>query len=108
MGPWSCSGAAAAARVGLAVRRLAAGQVRVRWRLQARRGIGVLDRLFLEWRPSGAEIERLFRRVEEVLVAVHGMFPDLAAWENDWFAARMHESPFAIPIGEGPAQRAGR
>jgi hypothetical protein len=72
-------------------------------------GIAVLDRLFLEWRPSGAEIERLFRRVEEVLVAVRGMFPDLAAGEDDWFAVGMHESPFVIPVGEGPVRRsAGR
>jgi len=68
-------------------------------------GIAVLDRLFLEWRPSGAEIDSLFRRVQEAQVAVHEMSPELAPAEDEWFAAGMHESPFAFPMDAGPVRR---
>jgi hypothetical protein len=70
-------------------------------------GIAVLDRLFLEWRPRSSEIECLFRRLEKLLEVVREMCPELALGEDDWFAARMHESPFVLSIGEGPVQRDG-
>lgn len=68
-------------------------------------GIAVLDRLFLEWRPSGAEIGSMFRRAQEMQAAAREVSPELAPAEDDWFAAGMHESPFAFPADAGPAQR---
>lgn len=68
-------------------------------------GIAVLDRLFLEWRPGGAEIDSMFRRVHEVQAAVHELSPKLGSAEDDWFAAGMHESPFAGPMPAGPGPR---
>jgi hypothetical protein len=65
-------------------------------------GIAVLDRLFLEWRPDGAEIDTIFRRVYEVQAAVHELSPELGSAEDDWFAAGMHESPFAGPMPAWP------
>lgn len=68
-------------------------------------GIAVLDRLFLEWRPSGAEIDSMFGRVREVQAAVDERSPELAPAVDDWFAAGMHESPFAFPLDAGQVQR---
>jgi hypothetical protein len=67
-------------------------------------GIAVLGVLFQERRPGCAEVERMFHRVEEVLVDMHVTSPGLALAEDDWFVAGMHESPFANPIGEEPMQ----
>lgn len=61
-------------------------------------GIAVLDTLFREWQPGDAEIGSLFRRVQEVQAAVSGLSPELVPAEKEWFAAGMHESPFAFPL----------
>jgi hypothetical protein len=61
-------------------------------------GIAVLDTLFREWQPGDAEIGSLFRQVHEVLAAVSELSPELVPVEKDWFAAGMHESPFAFPL----------
>jgi len=68
-------------------------------------GIAILGRLFEEWRPGGAEVRSLFQQVDAALPAMHELFPGLGPGEEDWFAAGMHESPFAALVGEGPPQR---
>lgn len=68
-------------------------------------GIAILCRLLEEWQPGGAEVRSLFEQVDAALAATHAMFPALAPGEHDWFAAGMHESPFAAPVGEGPVSQ---
>jgi hypothetical protein len=68
-------------------------------------GIAISGRLFGEWEPNGAEVRSLFQQVDAALPAMHDFFPELGPGEEDWFAAGMHESPFAVPMGEGPPQR---
>ena len=58
-------------------------------------GIALLGALFGEWRPGPAEIDDLFGRAESVLQAGQELAPGLGPGEEEWFAAGMHESPFA-------------
>ncbi|HEY1919862.1 MAG TPA: hypothetical protein VGH27_30185 [Streptosporangiaceae bacterium] len=60
-------------------------------------GIAVLERLFAEWRPGSAELDALFARAESVGIAAQEVDSTLRPAESDWFAAGMHESPFAFP-----------
>lgn len=64
-------------------------------------GIAILARLFEEWQPGRAEVESLFDRVEGVALAARRQSPKLGPAEEDWFAAGMHESPFAAPTRSG-------
>lgn len=67
-------------------------------------GIAILGRLFAEWQPGAAEVEVLFQQAESVLEGTRELFPELGPGEEDWFAAGMHESPFAVLMGEAPAE----
>jgi hypothetical protein len=68
--------------------------------------IAVLARLFEEWRPAHAEVATLLERVKKVVLTACGIAPELGSAEDDWFAAGMHESPFAFPLSERPAENA--
>jgi hypothetical protein len=68
-------------------------------------GIAILERLFAEWRPDRSELDALFARAETVNLAGRDLDFTLDPAENEWFAAGMHESPFAFPLaGTTPAQ----
>jgi hypothetical protein len=62
--------------------------------------IVLLGQLFREWQPTPEQVNRLFDRV--ALVA-RGTTPALQPLEEDWFAAGMPDSPFAVPLDEGRA-----
>jgi hypothetical protein len=67
-------------------------------------GIAILGRLFAEWEPGGAEVKSLFQQTESVLEGTREVCPELGFGEEDWFAAGMHESPFAVAIDAAPAE----
>jgi hypothetical protein len=68
-------------------------------------GIAILIRLFAEWEPGRAEVDSLFQQAESVLQGTREVCPELGPGEEDWFAAGMHESPFAVLIDEASAER---
>jgi hypothetical protein len=51
--------------------------------------------LLREWRPGPEEAGRHLDRVADTVRAAHDLSPGLAPAEEDWFAASMHDSPFA-------------
>jgi hypothetical protein len=59
-------------------------------------GISVLVGLYQEGSLGRAEWEELLRETEVVIAEGRSNSPELAIAEDDWFAARMHDSPFAI------------
>jgi hypothetical protein len=66
--------------------------------------------LFEEWQPAISELLSLLAGVKSALPAMHEMFPELGPGEDDWFAAGMADSPFAVPMGTGrdPHSRQGK
>jgi hypothetical protein len=68
-------------------------------------GIAILGRLLAEWEPEVAEVKSLFQQAESVLQGTQKMWPELAPGEEGWFAAGMHQSPFAVLMGADPAER---
>ena len=63
-------------------------------------GIAILSMLFREWRPGPAEVASWFGHVESALQAMMEGAPGLGTGEEDWFAAGMHQSPFAVLPGD--------
>lgn len=55
---------------------------------------------FAEWRPRSPEVASLLARVESVRDAARDLEPGLGPAEDNWFAAGMHDSPFAFPPQE--------
>lgn len=64
-------------------------------------GISVLAGLFEEGSLSQTEWESLLNRAQMILEEGFELSPDLAFVEDDWFAAGMHDSPFAILNSDG-------
>ena len=63
-------------------------------------GIAILGRLFAEWHPDNAQLREWFEHVGRATVAMRENSPALAGGEADWYAAGMHQSPFAAPMDE--------
>jgi hypothetical protein len=63
-------------------------------------GIAIVSRLFDEWQPSLLQIQDILRQTETALGMALEFIPELAPGEDDWFAAGMPTSPFAVYLGE--------
>jgi len=62
--------------------------------------IGLLSALFQKWRPGAGEVADLLVRAEGSVRGAHELSSDLSGAEDSWFAAGMHESPFAWWLGD--------
>jgi hypothetical protein len=62
-------------------------------------GITVLSQLFDEWQPNLPQIRDIFERTEKALELALEYIPELTTGEEDWFAAGMDRSPFAVYLG---------
>jgi hypothetical protein len=70
-------------------------------------GIAVLGQLFSEWRPGSRDVEALFERAASVSAEACAISPQLVPAEANWFAERMHYSPFAFSVTGGAEYREG-
>ena len=68
-------------------------------------GIAILSQLLTEWRPGRDEVLGWFEQVEAAMEMMIEGFPALGRDEDDWFAAAMHQSPFAMLFGGVTPQR---
>jgi len=69
-------------------------------------GIAILGQLFDEWRLDSGESRQLFVHVEQATNVRLEAFPELESGE-EWFALRMHQSPFVYQLIEPSSRYSG-
>jgi hypothetical protein len=65
--------------------------------------ITVLDALLTQWQPSAAEFDDMAARAKAIVAKGRELFPAADSLDAEWFAHRIHESPFSswTPAADG-------